>query len=76
MAAIEGLKRLSLQVEAAHQHRVFSIASHDALAPRLHGAVVTVLLFQHLIVALLQVDEIRGLNGLAEVGMECCARKA
>ena len=76
MAAIEGLQCFSLEMEAAHQHRVFSIASHDALATRFHAAVVAVLLFQYLVMALLQADEIAVLNHAAQIGIECSGCEA
>ena len=37
---------------------------------------VAAALFNHLIVALVQADQIRGLDGTAQCRIECCAREA
>ena len=67
MTAIEGRKGVSLQMKAAHQHGVFAIPLHDAFAAWFHGAVVAVWLFEHLVVALIQADQVAVLNGKAQL---------
>ena len=67
MTAIEGRKGIALEMKAAHQHGVFAIAMHDAFAAWFHGAVVSVWLFEHLVVALIQADQVIVLNGKAQL---------
>ena len=63
MTAIEGRKGVFLQMKAAHQNGVFAIPFHDAFAAWYHGAVVAVWLFEHLVMALIQTDQVAVLNG-------------
>ena len=76
MAAIEGREGVPFQVKAAYQHSVFAIPLHDAPAAGLHGTVKAVCLFEYLVVALVQPDEVTVLNGKAQLRIKRRSGKA
>ena len=58
MPPIKGRQGITLEMKLAHQHRVFSVAMHDAAAAGLHGSVISIGLLHHLVMALVQADQI------------------
>ena len=76
MASIQGRQFIPPEVKRAEEHGVLSVPMHDAPAARFDGSVVAIVLFQYLVVALVNGNKITLDNLPSTFGIKCRRGKA